>query len=126
MITSIPGSSDYFTGGVIAYSNDIKEKILGVRRETIIRHGAVSTECAAEMSEGVRRLTGSTISVATTGIAGPSGGTLLKPVGTVCIALTTGHGTVTKSFVYGTDRILNIRRFSLAALNMVRVHLKAL
>lgn len=123
MITSIPGSSGWFTGGVIAYSNEIKEKILGVKSSTIADFGAVSVECASEMAEGVSRLTGSSVSVATTGIAGPTGGTDTKPVGTVCIAVTTPSGTISESYVYGTDRLLNIRRFSLAALNLLRIQI---
>jgi len=120
MIVSVPGSSSYFKGSIIAYSNDIKVNMLGVNTATLDKHGAVSHECAAEMAEGVRRLTGSNISVATTGIAGPDGGSDHKPVGTVCIAVSSEQGTETRSFVYGTDRLLNLRRFSLAALNMVR------
>jgi nicotinamide-nucleotide amidase len=120
MITSIPGSSGWFTGSVIAYSNKIKENVLGVKSSTIADFGAVSVECASEMAEGIRRLTGSSVSVATTGIAGPSGGTAVKPVGTVCIAVSTSSGTISESSVYGTDRLLNIRRFSLAALNLLR------
>ncbi|MFO7574382.1 MAG: competence/damage-inducible protein A [Bacteroidales bacterium] len=120
MIISVPGSSSYYKGGVIAYSNDIKVDMLGVNAVTLENHGAVSQDCAAEMAEGVRRLTGSNVSVATTGIAGPDGGSDSKPVGTVCIAVSSDLGTETRSFIYGTDRLLNLRRFSLAALNMVR------
>jgi nicotinamide-nucleotide amidase len=120
MIISVPGSSSYYKGSIIAYSNEIKVNMLGVNIATLEKHGAVSNECAAEMAEGVRRVTGSSISVATTGIAGPDGGSEIKPVGTVCVAVSTELGSVARSFVYGTDRLLNIRRFSLAALNMVR------
>lgn len=120
MIISVPGSSSYYKGSIIAYSNEIKVNMLGVNIATLEKHGAVSNECAAEMAEGVRRVTGSSISVATTGIAGPDGGSDIKPVGTVCVAVSTELGSVARSFVYGTDRLLNIRRFSLAALNMVR------
>lgn len=120
MITSVSGSSAYFKGGVVAYSNAVKVNLLGVRSTTLAGYGAVSQECAAEMAEGIRRVTGSDISVATTGIAGPDGGTETKPVGTVCLAVSSRLGTVCRSYIYGNDRLLNIRRFSLAALNMVR------
>ncbi|MBE0674468.1 MAG: competence/damage-inducible protein A [Bacteroidales bacterium] len=120
LITSVPGCSEYFTGSVIAYSNHLKKTLLGVSQKTLDEEGAVSIRCAVEMAEGVKRLTGSDISVATTGIAGPGGATQAKPVGTVCIAVATGRETVSGTFIYGFERNLNIRRFSLAALDMVR------
>jgi nicotinamide-nucleotide amidase len=86
-ITNVPGSSQYYLGGVVAYSNEVKIQFLGVGEETLKRHGAVSQETVIEMAEGIRHRTGSTIAVATSGIAGPSGGTDYKPVGTVCIGL---------------------------------------
>ncbi len=89
-ITDVPGSSAYFLGGVVAYSNEAKIGILGVKRETIETHGAVSAECAEEMVRGVRRLFNSDIGVATTGIAGPGGGTPMKPVGLVYMAIALG------------------------------------
>lgn len=88
-ITNVPGSSDYFVGGVIAYSNGLKQRLLGVQERTLTTHGAVSEETAREMALGVRRATGADLGVATTGIAGPDGGTAEKPVGTVAIALAT-------------------------------------
>lgn len=88
-ITNVPGSSDYFVGGVIAYSNELKQRLLGVQERTLTTHGAVSEETAREMALGVRRATGADLGVATTGIAGPDGGTAEKPVGTVAIALAT-------------------------------------
>ncbi|MFQ6023302.1 MAG: competence/damage-inducible protein A, partial [Acidiferrobacterales bacterium] len=87
-ITNVPGSSTYYVGGVVAYSNALKEKLLGVAPSTLSTFGAVSEETAREMALGVRKLTGAHIGVATTGIAGPDGGTPEKPVGTVAIALT--------------------------------------
>ncbi|MBM3420167.1 MAG: competence/damage-inducible protein A [Bacteroidetes bacterium] len=120
LITSVPGSSAYFLGSVTAYSNSIKKTLLGVKEKTINNYGAVSVECAGEMAEGIRILTGCDISVATTGIAGPSGATPGKPVGTVCIAVSSDGGTHSGQFVFGTDRLLNIRRFSIAALDMLR------
>jgi nicotinamide-nucleotide amidase len=86
-ITSVPGSSAYFAGGVIAYSNALKERLLGVPAETLARHGAVSEETAVAMVRGVRSVTGADVALAVTGIAGPGGGTPEKPVGLVYIAL---------------------------------------
>ncbi len=85
--TASAGASDYFVGGVVAYSNEVKIGVLGVERETIERHGAVSREVAEQMATGVRRLTGADYAIATTGIAGPGGGTSEKPVGTVWVAV---------------------------------------
>ena len=86
-ITNVPGSSDYFVGGVIAYSNELKQRLLGVQERTLTTHGAVSEETAREMALGARWATGADLGIATTGIAGPDGGTAEKPVGTVAIAL---------------------------------------
>ncbi|MFQ5936088.1 MAG: CinA family nicotinamide mononucleotide deamidase-related protein, partial [Acidiferrobacterales bacterium] len=86
-ITNVPGSSTYFVGGIIAYSNELKEKLLGVSQQTLASFGAVSEETAREMALGVRTITGAHLGIATTGIAGPDGGTPDKPVGTVAIAL---------------------------------------
>jgi PncC family amidohydrolase len=86
-ITSVPGASASFWGGVIAYDNSAKQNLLAVSPGTLADHGAVSEETAAEMAEGVAALSEATWSVAVTGLAGPSGGTPEKPVGTVCIAV---------------------------------------
>ncbi|MDP9348394.1 MAG: competence/damage-inducible protein A, partial [Gemmatimonadota bacterium] len=86
-ITDVPGSSAYFLLGVVTYANEAKEQILGVRSETLREHGAVSTQTAEEMAAGVRRISGASLGLATTGIAGPGGGTPEKPVGTVCVGL---------------------------------------
>lgn len=86
-ITSLPGCSKYYLGSVVAYSNPLKIKILGVSEVTIANHGAVSQETASEMAAGIIRLTGSDYSLAVTGIAGPDGGTADKPVGTVWCAI---------------------------------------
>jgi len=120
MLTSIPGSSGWFKGSVVAYSNDLKREILGVDDSLLVKNGAVSRECAVEMAENIRRLTGSDFAVSTTGIAGPSGGTPEKPVGTVWIAVSGKNGTVAEKNTYWTDRLINIRRFSLAALGILR------
>lgn len=120
MITSIAGSSDYFTGSVIAYSNEVKTSLLGVRPEILASYGAVSNECVMEMAEGARKIFSADFSVATTGIAGPSGGSPDKPVGTIWIAVSSESGTVTEKHTFGTDRMINIERFARAALNLLR------
>ena len=86
-LTNVPGSSAYFLGGVVAYANEVKERVLGVRPETLRRYGAVSRETALEMARRVRRLLGADIALSATGIAGPAGGTPEKPVGLVYVAL---------------------------------------
>jgi len=91
-LTDIPGSSGYFLLGVVTYANSAKERVIAVPKELIEQHGAVSSEVAVAMAEGVRTLSGSDISIATTGIAGPEGGTPEKPVGTVFIAIAAPTG----------------------------------
>ncbi|MFZ5774107.1 MAG: CinA family nicotinamide mononucleotide deamidase-related protein [Thermodesulfobacteriota bacterium] len=86
-VTRAPGSSAYFLGGAVVYSNTLKERLLGVDREILLRHGAVSRETARAMADGVRRITAADYAVAITGIAGPSGGSAEKPVGTVCFGI---------------------------------------
>jgi nicotinamide-nucleotide amidase len=120
MLTSIPGSSRYFKGSVVAYDNKAKEDILGVPAEIIAKYGAVSEEVAKLMAEGARSVLKTDYAIATTGIAGPDGGSDLKPVGTICIAVASEHGTVSEKYVYGNERISNINRFSIAALSLVR------
>ncbi len=93
ILTSVSGSSGYYLGGVIAYSNEVKEALLGVRHETLLAHGAVSHETAREMAAGIRRRLGADIGLATTGIAGPTGGTAEKPVGLVYIGISTAEKT---------------------------------
>ncbi|MGB3340672.1 MAG: nicotinamide-nucleotide amidohydrolase family protein [bacterium] len=91
MLTCIPGSSRYFSGGIIAYSNQVKQKIVGIHYRTLKRYGAVSAEVAKEMAQGVRRKFKTDLGLAITGIAGPTGGTSKKPVGTVYICITAGQ-----------------------------------
>ncbi|MGA2853347.1 MAG: CinA family protein [Verrucomicrobiota bacterium] len=93
-ITNVPGASKAFLGGVVAYSNAMKEKFLGVRFKTLLKHGAVSEAVAREMAEGARKKFGADFAIAVTGIAGPGGGTKRKPVGTVFIALAGEEETV--------------------------------
>lgn len=103
-ITSVAGSSGCFAGGVISYSNELKQDLLGVDRGLIERYGAVSEQVAAAMAEGVCRIARSDIGVSITGIAGPDGGTAAKPVGLVYIGLAGGGQTVVKKFVFTGTR----------------------
>ncbi len=123
LITSVAGSSDYYKGSVIAYSNDVKEKLLGVPHEALAAHGAVSEAVVSAMAEGACRLLGTDYAVATSGVAGPGGGTGEKPVGTTWIAVRTPSGTVTQKFLFGKHRERNIERAALSALNMLRKEL---
>ena len=124
LLTTIPGSSEYYLGSVTSYAIAVKEKVLGVPSETIKDHGVVSSEVAAAMAEGVRRLTGSTYSVATTGLAGP-GGDDRNPEGTVWIAVSGPHGTLTRRYQYHNDRKRNIERFAASALDLLRRYILA-
>ncbi len=121
--TAMSGASAYFMGGVVAYDNSIKEHVLGVSAETLRDHGAVSREVAMQMAEGVRRLFGTTYGVATTGIAGPTGGSDEKPVGTVWMAVSGPRGTVAEVKVHGRLRAQNIERAASAAINLLRKYL---
>ena len=103
-ITAIPGSSAVFAGGVISYANEVKEKVLGVSRETLATVGAVSSETAAQMAEGARRLLQVDFAVALTGIAGPDGGSDEKPVGLVWFGLATPDGVRTEKAIFQGDR----------------------
>lgn len=113
-ITDVPGSSEVFVGGTIAYANAVKIGGLGVPADLIDAHGAVSEQVARAMAEGARRVHGSDLGVATTGIAGPGGGTEDKPVGTVWIAWCSPRGSFARQLRFGGDRGL-IRRWTVAA-----------
>jgi PncC family amidohydrolase len=124
LITDIAGSSDYFLGSAVTYAYSAKEGVLGVRHETLLAHGAVSPETAAEMAWGARRIFRSDIAVSITGIAGPSGGTPDKPVGLVYLHLTATDAEIGERHVWpdtaaGPDRILNKQRSAEAALRLV-------
>lgn len=123
LITSVPGSSDYFDGGVITYSDRAKEELLGISRALLDLKGAVSEEVAREMAEGVRRLRGTDLGIALTGVAGPSGGSPEKPVGLVFIALAAADGTE----AWRTNQVGNRgaiqRRAAVTALDLLRRHL---
>jgi len=104
VITSISGSSKYFLGGVITYSNDAKENMLNVSKQTMIKNGAVSEETAVEMAIGAKERFGSDIAVSITGVAGPEGGTAAKPVGLVWIGISTNNRAFARKFNFDGDR----------------------
>jgi nicotinamide-nucleotide amidase len=118
-ITTISGSSGYFLGGIVAYSNQAKASLLGVSEETLATRGAVSAECAREMAEGARRAFGANLAVATTGIAGPGGATERKPVGLVYIGLAGPDGVTTDEFRFPGGRAVVIDASTEAALLML-------
>lgn len=120
MITGISGSSAWYKGSVIAYSNEVKINILNVCPDSLNIHGAVSEEVVKEMATNVRKLLTSDFSIATSGIAGPTGGSVDKPVGLVWIAVASENGVISEKKIFGSDRLSNITRFSLAALNLLR------
>jgi len=121
LITSIAGSSNYFMGSVVSYSNEAKINMLGVPAEDIEQYGAVSKQVVEAMATGARQKLNTDYAVATSGIAGPGGGTDEKPVGTTWIALATPAGVTSKLFHFGEHRGRNIRRAALAALDMLRL-----
>lgn len=125
MITSVPGASAYFRGGVVAYDDAVKESLLGVEGRLLGEHGAVSGPVAAAMAEGCRRRFGTDWAVAITGIAGPTGGTESKPVGLVYVALAGPAGTSVERHMLPGDRQTVRRRAALAALNQLRLALRA-
>ena len=122
--TAMTGASAYFRGGVVAYANEVKHDILGVRMEDIECFGAVSEVVALEMAEGVRRITGADYAIATTGIAGPGGGSKHKPVGTVWMAIATPEGSRAVMRNSGTDRGQIISRASAYAIEMLYEEIK--
>jgi PncC family amidohydrolase len=125
-ITDVPGSSDYFLGGVLAYSNPVKQALLAVRAETLETHGAVSPQCAAEMAQGVRRLLGSDVALSVTGIAGPGGGTAAKPLGLTYIHLSALGCERGLRAVWPGDRRANKVDSALAALRLLLDYLEEL
>lgn len=121
LITAVAGSSVYYKGAVTSYSNEIKEKVLGVNKSTLEQVGAVSEQVALQMAQGVKRIMNTDYAVATTGIAGPGGGSDDKPVGTVWIALAGKHKTFAKKFIFtGDHRERNIVRSAQTALQLLR------
>jgi PncC family amidohydrolase len=122
-LTNVPGSSDYFKGAVVAYSNEVKIVFLGVKKETIESHGVVSSEVAIEMAQGGRRLLGVDICLSDTGIAGPSGATPGKPVGLFYLGLATKDESLSEKHNFPGDRQENKRDAAEAALNMLKQYL---
>ncbi|MGC8803970.1 MAG: competence/damage-inducible protein A [Bacteroidales bacterium] len=119
-LVSVPGASAYFKGGIIAYANELKRQALGVDPNILDRYGAVSQQTAEAMAQGCLKKFDTHYALGITGIAGPDGGTAEKPVGTVWIAVATPTKTVSKSFLFGDNRIRNIQRSTIAALDMLR------
>ncbi len=123
-LTNVPGSSEYFTGGVVAYAYDAKERVLGVRHDTLYDHGAVSEQTALEMARGARRLLMTDVALAVTGIAGPGGGTPEKPVGLVYIALSARDLERCERYVWVNDRAGNKAASADAALTLLLEYLE--
>jgi PncC family amidohydrolase len=123
LITAISGSSAYFLGGIVAYSNDVKMSLLGVPQDVLERVGAVSAECALAMAQGARARIGADIGISTTGIAGPGGATPTKPVGLVYIACSTPWGDHWDEHQFQGNRIETIRASAEAALASVLAQL---
>jgi PncC family amidohydrolase len=125
-LTNVPGSSEYFLGGIIAYSNDAKQRLLGVSPDTLARFGAVSQETVREMAQGARRALEAHLAVAVTGIAGPGGGTPGKPVGLTWIALSAPDLTRAVSFHWPGDRQANKEASAQAALELLQSYLESI
>ena len=124
-ITEVAGSSDYYVGGIISYSNELKHAELGVDSATLERHGAVSAQTAVAMAHGARRRYGADMAVAVTGIAGPAGGTDAKPVGLTYVAVADADGELVRRFVWDSNRHGNKMRSAHAALTIVLERLDA-
>ena len=122
-LTDIPGASDWFAGGIIAYSNHLKEQLLGVHRTTLETHGAVSREVAEEMVHGVTERCATEAGISVTGIAGPSGGTAEKPVGLVFIGTVVGNSSKVERFVFPGSRDTVRKRTVATALNQLRLQI---
>ena len=122
-ITNVPGSSDYFKGSIVAYSNEVKINAIGVKKETIENYGAVSEQTAIEMAQGGRKLLGVDICVSDTGIAGPSGGSPEKPVGLFYLGLAAEDESLSQKHVFQGNRGENKRDAAEAALNILKQYL---
>lgn len=119
-LTSIPGSSAYFRGAVVPYHNELKENVLGVKHDTLLQHGAVSEQTVTEMAEQVRQKMDADFGLASSGVAGPGGGSDEKPVGTIWIAVASAEHTETQKLMLTRDRLLNIKLTSVGLLNLLR------
>lgn len=126
LITNVPGSSDYYCGSVISYSNEIKIKAVGVKRETIEKYGAVSHQVAEEMAQGGRKVLSADICITDTGIAGPGGATPGKPVGLFYIGLSHKAGTFSRKHIFNESREQNKRAAAEAALTWLKEYLLSL
>ena len=123
-LNALPGSSAYYLGSVVAYANEVKEQVLGIEHNTLTQYGAVSEQTVLEMAEGVRRLMRTDYAIATSGIAGPDGGTEDKPVGTVWIAWATPEGTVAERYQFGVARLreqITQRAVTTALIRMIQI-----
>lgn len=125
LLTSIPGSSAYYKGSVICYSYDIKEQELNIPEEVLRKYGAVSQIVVEQMAQAIRKKYKTDYSIATSGIAGPTGGSAEKPVGTVWIAVSTPEKTISEKFLFGTNRERTIQKAAHAALNLLKKELEA-
>ena len=125
LLTTIPGSSAYFIGSVVAYHNNVKQNMLDVSENDLKTHGAVSEPVVLQMANGAKEKFGTDYAVATSGIAGPDGGRKDKPVGTIWIAVAGPKRTITRKFNFGNNRLRNIQKTSFMALNMLREELMA-
>jgi PncC family amidohydrolase len=125
-LTNISGSSNYFDRGIVSYSNEAKMEVLGVPEDLLREYGAVSEQVAKAMAEGVKTKSNVDIGIATTGIAGPTGGTKEKPVGLVYIAISTSKGTIVKRFQFSGDRLQNKESTCNAALQMLLDYLTSI
>jgi PncC family amidohydrolase len=126
LLTNVPGSSNYYCGGVVSYANDAKVSLLGVRQATLDEFGAVSQQTVLEMARGVRTALNADIGVAVSGIAGPTGGTPEKPVGTVWIGLSSIRGELVEHHQWAGDRISIKEQSAQAALRLVIDYLQKL
>ena len=126
LITNIPGSSDYFLGGVVAYAYEAKTALLGVPTDLLLTYGAVSEETARAMARGVRERLGAEVVIAITGILGPGGATPTKPVGLVYVALLAADADWCRQFSWSGDRLENKRLSAIAALEMLKQYLEGI
>lgn len=126
LITFISGSSEYFKGSIVSYSNEIKIQVVGVKKETLDKYGAVSAQVAAEMAEGGRKVLGVDICISDTGIAGPTGATPGKPLGLFYLGLSHKDGSFNRKYLFKGDRENNKEEAAIAALNWLKTYLLSL
>jgi PncC family amidohydrolase len=119
LITDVPGSSGYFRGGIVAYANETKERLLGVPADLLAAHGAVSAQVARAMAQGATARTGASLAVAVTGVSGPGGGTAAKPVGLTYVAVAHAGGVEVRRHSWAGDRSANREASARAALELL-------